>query len=279
MSNSIGRGAKAAGSAAESVADSPLLTGIARVGLTAYGVVYLLIGWLALKIAWGASPESGDQTGALATIADAPFGRILLYLLIIGLVAMMLWQFANAAFAKKIDDEDGAKGVAKRIGEVITGSTFGALAFTTFRMASGQGASSSQSQQEQTSGIMALPFGRPLAILIGLVIVGVGIFTIVRAIQRTFLDHIDSAVPPAIRTWIERAGLVGYIANGIGLSLIGALFAYAAITFDPAKSTGLDGALRTILTAPFGRFLLTFVALGFVCYGLFQFARARYERL
>lgn len=278
MSNSIGRGAKAAGNAAESAADSPLLTGIARVGLTAYGLVYLLIGWLALKIAWGASPESGDQTGALATIAEAPFGRILLYLLVIGLIAMMVWQFANAAFAKKIDD-DGAKGIAKRVGEVITGIVFGALAFTTFRMASGQGASSSQSQQEQTSGIMSLPFGRPLAILIGLVIVGVGIFTIVRAIQRTFLDHIDKAVPPAIRSWIERAGLAGYIANGIGLSLIGALFAYAAITFDPAKSNGLDGALRTILTAPFGRFLLTFVALGFVCYGLFQFARARYERL
>lgn len=278
MSNSIGRGAKSAGGAAESAADSPILTGIARVGLTAYGVVYLLIGWLALQIAWGSAPESGDQTGALATIAEAPFGRFLLYLLIIGLVAMMLWQFANAAFAKKIDD-DGPKGVAKRIAAAITGIVFGALAFTTYKMASGQGASSTQAQQEQTSGIMALPGGRILAIVIGLVIIGVGIGTIVRAIQRSFLDHIDSAISPAIRTWIERAGLAGYIANGIGLSLVGALFAYAAITFDPAKSTGLDGALRTILTAPFGRFLLTAVAIGFLCYGLFQFARARYERL
>lgn len=279
MSNSMGRGAKAASSKAEQAADSPILTAVARVGLTAYGLVYLLIGWLALQIAWGSSPESGDQTGALATVAEAPFGRILLYLLVVGLVAMMLWQFSNAIFAKKIDDEDGAKGVAKRVGEAITGIIFGALAYTTFKVASGQGASSSQSQQEQTSGIMALPFGRPLAVLIGLVIIGVGIYQIYSAVQRKFLDHIDKAADPRIRNWIERAGLIGYTANGIGLSLVGALFAWAAITFDPEKSTGLDGALRTILTAPFGRILLTLVAIGFVGYGLFQFARARYEKL
>src|SRR5665647_1868894 len=216
------------GGKVEQAGNSASLEAVARVGLIAYGVVHLLISWLALQLAWGAAArKSADPSGALRTVADQPVGRILLWL-----------------------------------------------------VALGSRSSSSQSQQQATSGVLGWPAGRVIVVVAGLIIVGVGVAGVVKGIQKSFSEELDtSSMSPAFREGVARLGQVGYIAKGVALGLVGGLLSYAALTFQQQKAPGLDGALQTILAQPFGRFLLTAVALGFLAFGLFAILQSRYRRM
>ena len=263
----------------EQAGDSTALEWLARVGLIAYGVVHLLIGWLALQIAWGStSGGSADNSGALKTVADQPFGKILLWLVAVGMIALALWQASEAIWG--YHNLVGGKRVRKQVSSGAKAVAYAALGVTAALVAVGSGSSSSQSQQEATSGVLAWPGGQIIVVVAGLVIIGVGVAGVVKGVKQSFAEEIDtSSMPPAARKAVARLGQVGYIARGIALSVVGALLGYAALTFDAQKAQGLDGAMRTIVEQPFGRFLLTAVALGFVAFGLFAFLQVRYRRM
>jgi hypothetical protein len=268
------------GSKAEQAGDSASLEWLARGGLIAYGVVHLLVGWLALQIAWGVSPAgtSADTSGALATLAQQPFGKILLWVVAIGLVALALWQASEAIWGYR--NRDGAKQVRKQVTSGAKAAVYGALAVSAALVALGSGSSSSQSQEQATTGVLAWPGGRVLVVAAGLVIIGVGVASIIKGVKRSFTEEIDtSAMPPAARTGVLRLGQVGFIAKGVALAAVGGLLTYATLTFDRQQAQGLDGALQTILAQPFGRFLLSAVALGFAAFGLFAILQARYRRM
>jgi hypothetical protein len=151
------------------------------------------------------------------------------------------------------------------------------LAVTAIRFATGGGTSSSGQQQQTVAGVFGWPGGRFLVGVAGLVMIGVGIYHVRKGVTKHFLKEIDTARATAgQRRVIERLGQVGYPAKGVALALVGGLIGWAAITFDPAKASGLDGALRTLLDAPFGKALLTVVAVGIAAFGVFCFFRARY---
>ncbi|WP_338361699.1 DUF1206 domain-containing protein, partial [Enterococcus faecalis] len=135
----------------------------------------------------------------------------------------------------------------------------------------------SAQQQQRTAGVFGWPGGRWLVALAGLVIVGVGVYHVYKGLSRRFLKQIDLAqAPPRTRALVEKLGLVGFPGKGLALAVVGGRLVYAAVTFDPARASGLDGALRTILGAPFGQVLLTLVALGIAAFGAFCLVRARY---
>lgn len=277
MTESIKQGADRASDAAQSAASSSALTGLARVGLIAYGIVNALLAWVAVNIAWSTAEQSGDESGALGTLADDPIGRGLLWVIAVGLIALAVWQFTEGIWGYR--NEDGAKKVRHRVTAAVKGGFFLALAISALGFAAGGGSSDSAQQQEGTSGVLGLPFGQILVVVAGLIVIGVGVGHVIAGVKKKFMKHINKGMPAAMRSAVRKVGVAGYIAHGIALALVGAILGYAAITFDPEKSTGLDGALRLIVTAPFGRILLTSVAVGFLAYGLFQFARARYEDL
>ena len=277
MTESIKQGARQASRAGRSAANNPALIGLARVGLVAYGVVHVLVAWVALQMAWSSAAQSADKSGALGTLADDPLGRILLWVIAVGLVALVLWQLSEAIWGFR--GEDGKKRLRHRLTAAVKAVIFGALAISSIRAATGSNSSDAAAQQEQTSGVLSLPFGQFLVVVAGLVVAGVGIAHIVQGFRKKFMKHINKGMSSGMRSAVEKAGMAGYIARGVALLLVGGILGYAAITFDPAKATGLDGALRLIVTAPFGRILLTLVAIGFLAYGLFAFARARYEDL
>jgi len=103
---------------------------------------------------------------------------------------------------------------------------------------------------------------------------------VVKGVKKSFAEEIDtSSMSLTARSAVARLGQVGYIARGLALGVVGGLLGYAAVTFDAQQAKGLDGAMRTILDQPFGQFLLTAVALGFVAFGLFAFLQARYRRM
>ncbi len=267
--------------AARQAGNSDALEHLARIGLLAYGVVHLLVAWLALQLAWGGgNGRPADQSGALATLAEQPLGRPLLWILGVGLIALAAWQAAevlrwHSGWSASGDLRTRAlKNSGKAVAKAVV---YAALAVLAIRFATGAGQSSGQQQQATTAGVFGWPGGRFLVAAAGLVLIGIGAHLVHKGLTKRFLKEIDllSASPRAIRL-VTRLGQAGFPAKGVALALVGGLLVYAALTVDPAKATGLDGALHTVLEAPFGQVLLTVVALGIAGFGAFCFVRARH---
>ena len=273
----------AAGSAMGSAGragDSDALQHLARIGLIAYGVVHLLVAWLALQLAWGGGGQSADQSGAMATLAEQPLGKPLLWVVAVGMLALAVWQAAEVLRWRSgwsASGEARSKALKKTAKSIAKAVVYLALGYLAIRFATGGGSSSSQSQQQTAAGVFGWPGGRWLVGLAGLVLIGVGAYHVYKGVTKHFLKEIDLAQAPRTATrLVTRLGQVGYPGKGVALAVVGGLLTYAAIIFDPAKASGLDGALRTILDAPFGRFLLTLVALGIAAFGAYLLVRARY---
>jgi fumarate reductase subunit D len=268
-----------AGDKAEQAGNSKSLAAVARVGLIAYGAVHVLIAWLALQIAWGlAGNQSADTSGAMKTLAQQPFGKILLGLVAVGLIALALWQATHAIWGYR--NHVGTQRIREQITSAAKALAYTALGISAASIALGSQESSSQTQQHATSGVLAWPGGRVLVVAAGLIIIGVGVASVVKGVKQSFTEEINtSSMSPTVRKGVARLGQVGYVAKGAALGVVGGLLSYATLTFDPQKAQGLDGALQTILAQPFGRFLLTAVALGFLAFGLFAILQARYRRM
>ncbi len=269
--------ASSAKQAGRDVAGSTAFRVLVRVGLVAYGVVHILVGWLALQIAGsglGASSDSGQeasQSGALAEIAEQPFGSVLLWAVAIGLFAMTLWQLMEAGWGH-VDREPGRKRTTKRIGSVGRAVAYAFLGVAAVGVATGDSGSSGDASEEGlTARLLSASFGRVLVIALGVAVIALGVRLVIRGIKRSFTRDLTGGVSRKV----EILGLVGYIAKGVAFAVVGALFGWAALTYDPEKAGGLDDALRTINEAPLGPVLLALVALGLVAFGIYCFAWAR----
>ena len=265
---------------ADRAAHSDALEHLARVGLVAYGLVHVLIGWLALQLAWFGGGESADQSGALGTLAETPVGGPLLWVLGIGLFALALWQAAEVVRWRHGLTASGRRRrtALQRTGKAVAKAVlYTALGVLALQVANGTETSSEESTDQAAEGVIGLPGGRFLVGAGALVVVGIGVYHVHKGLTKGFLKAIDtSQASAAQRRWIERVGQVGYPAKGLALLVVGGLLGWAAISYDADKAAGLDGALRTVQDAPLGSWLLTLIALGLVAFGVFCFARARY---
>jgi hypothetical protein len=260
--------------------DGDTLEHLARVGLLAYGVVHVLVAWLALQLAWGGGGQSADQSGAMQTLAESPVGKPLLWVIAIGLIALAAWQAAEVFRWRHGWSASGkarTTALKKSAKAIVKAVVYAALAVLAIRFATGSGQSSSQQQQQTTAGVFGWPAGQWLVGAAGLVLIGVGAYLVYKGVTKRFLKEIDtSQASPSATRLVMRLGQIGFPGKGIALAVVGGLLVYAAITFDPSKAQGLDGALHTILDLPFGQILLTLVAVGIAAFGAFCFVRARY---
>jgi hypothetical protein len=263
-------------------AESDTLEHLARVGLIAYGLVHLLVAWLALQLAWGGSGGSADQSGAMAALAEQPFGTPLLWVTALGLIALAVWQAAEVVRWHHGWTATGKTRTTalRRSGRALVKAVlYILLAVLAIKFATGNGESSARSQQETTTGVFAWPGGQWVVGAAGLVLIGVGAWHVRKGLNKHFLEQIDTTgcSRAAVRL-VTRLGQVGFPGKGIALALVGGLLSYAAVVFDPSKAQGLDGALQTVLQLPFGQLLLTLVAVGIAAFGAFCFVRARYPQ-
>src|SRR5690554_3790341 len=151
--------------AARGATDHPLVERGARLGYAASGVVHVLLGWLAVQLAWGSSSANADQTGALEQLAENTVGAVLLWVVVLGFVLLGVWQAAEAVVAD--ETKERVKAAAKAVGYL-------ALALTAFRVATGSGGGDSNEQASSiTATIMENPLGRIAVGIGGLVVVGV----------------------------------------------------------------------------------------------------------
>jgi hypothetical protein len=257
---------------------SDLLKHGARVGLIAYGVVHLLIAWIGVQIAWSGGGDASSG-GALRTLAEQPFGRTILWITVLGLAALVLWQLATAVWGHQ--SEDGAKRQLKRLSAVGRTIVYAALALSAFRIASGSGSGGGGDSKEEglTADLLSAPAGRVLVAALGIAILSVAIAQVHRGITEGFAhDLLPAATSGDSGSAVIILGRTGYVAKGVAIGVVGVLFGWAAVSYDPDKAGGLDDALKTVREQPFGPYLLTIVALGLAAFGLFCFAWARYAK-
>jgi hypothetical protein len=252
---------------------------LARFGYVAKGVVYVIVGILAVMTAVGVGGSIEDSSGAIETIAQQPFGRILVSLTALGLIGYVIWCSVQAI----MDTENkgtNTKGIVARIGFVVSGITYAGLAFLAGRMAMGGGGSGGDSsKQALTAKLMSQPFGLWLVGAVGLIVIGVGLFHFYQAYKAKFMQEYKSGeMSVTERRWAKRLGQFGLSARGVTFCIIGGFFIVAAMQADPNEAKGLSGALSTLARQPYGPWLLGVVALGLVAYGVYCFSRARYRQ-
>lgn len=249
--------------AAARAGDHPLLEKGARLGYAASGVLHLLLAWVTVQLAWTSGSEQADQQGALQQLAGNGFGQALLWVLLVGFVLLALWQATEAIAWGEAADR--AKAAAKAV-------VYAVLAVTTVSvLTSGSGGSSGGA----TSGLLSSGIGRVLVGLVGLGVVAVGGYHVVKGWKEKFLEDLESSPAP----WVRTAGKIGYLGKGAALAVVGVLLVVAAVQADPEKASGLDAALHALAGLPFGAVLLTLVALGFAAYGVYGFGRARHAKV
>ncbi|MCW2687612.1 MAG: hypothetical protein JWR37_2502 [Mycobacterium sp.] len=251
----------------------------ARFGFVTSGVLHLLVAYIILRIAFG-SAGNADQSGALATLAASPGGALVLWIAAVGLVAMALWRLAETILGPHpsehgVDQGEGRSAVTKRLQAAGLAIVYFALAYSAIRFAMGSGKSAGQQNAGLSAQLMQTGWGKTLLVLVGLGIVAVGGYHVYKGVSKGFLK--DLSEPPSGAT--TTLGVVGYAAKGLVLAGAGILVIVAAMRSDPTKSTGLDGAVKTLGEAPFGKVLLVVAALGFAAFGLFSFVQSRYGRM
>ena len=267
MANAADRGAR-------KVATSAPVRAGARAGYAVNGLVHALIGVTAISVAVGPGGEA-DQSGALSELAAAPGGRLILWVIAIALFALALWQVLHAFLA---GGSDAKRRWAQRLGSLARAVAYVFVGVTALTFARGSSSSSSESSQSFSAGILSVPGGVILLVILGLIVFVVGVAFIVRGVTRRFLKKISVPHGP-LGKFVTALGVIGYSAEGVALSVVGILFWVAAATLDPAKASGLDGALKALAGVPFGELILVVVGAGFIMYGLYSEFRARYARL
>jgi hypothetical protein len=252
---------------------------LARVGYVAYGMVYVLVGVLAMQAALGGGGKPASQEGALRQVLLAPLGRVLLLMVAIGLLAYAAWRVFQGIMDPEDEGRD-AKGLVKRFDHVLNGLFHAALAFSAGQLALGSGGGDGGSPDDWTARLLAQPLGRWLAVIAGVVIFCAGLYQFYKAYKADFQEELKRGeMSVRAKTWATRIGRIGYAARGVVFGVIGVFLVQAALQTDPDKARGLGGALQTLARQPFGPYILGAVALGLVAYGAFMFVMARYRRI
>jgi hypothetical protein len=244
---------------------------LGRLGMICYGVVHVLVAWLAVQVVFGDS-EQADQKGAVGSLAETPVGPVLLWAVAIGLLAYAMWQLILIITGYGWIPEK-RKRVFRKVGAGARGLVGALLGIYSIELANGASSTSSNEQsQEWTAQVMALPAGPVLVGIAGLVGIGIGIVSVHKGIKRKFLEDMYRDRLPKIA---EPLGVFGYCAKGVVYGMIGILIGIAAINHNPGEAGGLDAALKTLQQQDFGPILLFAVAIGLAAFGVYCFAAAR----
>lgn len=246
---------------------------LTRVGLVAYGIVYLTVGWLAVQLALGDRSGNPSSTGAFRQLAQQPLGEVLIWAVSIGMFLLALSQLVEAVVGHR--RHEGGKRLLRQLMSVGKAIIYTAIGISGIRIAVGSGSNSGQ--QSLTAKVMNMTGGQFIVGLVGLAIIAFGAAQIRIAWTEDFADKLDpEGRSGETGTAYLAFGKAGYTARGIAFMIVGGLFCYAALTHDASKSGGLDQALLKVLQQPLGPVLLCAIGVGLGCYGLFRFAQARH---
>ncbi|HVH22605.1 MAG TPA: DUF1206 domain-containing protein [Pseudonocardia sp.] len=252
----------------------PVVRASGRVGLLAYGVVHLMLAGLLVQVAFG-DRERVDKKGALATLAETGPGVLLLWIIAIGLTAMVVWQFGEAIW-----EHDGlplGRRVLRSAVNLAEAALFGVLAYSAWSFATSGGRPSPS--RSFATVVFELPGGRWLVALGGLGVIIGSAYAARRGVTGGFLRDLDLRGAGLNRSQlVTRIGRLGWAALGVAYGIPGVLLVVAGLTYDPAVPTGLDAGLQRVSDEPYGPLLLVLLALGLVAFGVYCLFDARYRK-
>ena len=252
--------------------DDSKLEKLARFGFATKGVVYFLIGGLAVMSAFGSGGETAGTKGALQTIAQQPFGFALLIAAAVGLLGYALYRLSTGV--QELRGRNDAKSSGKGVGYLASGALHGVLAYTAAEMA--MGASGGGGGGETwVARALRWEFGPAILGAVGFGIIIAGLMQFVKAFRASFEDEIHA--PPKVHDKVVWLGRIGLAARGIVFPIIGAGLARVALSSDPSEFQGLGQALTSLGQETYGTVLLACVALGLAAYGIFMGASALYH--
>jgi hypothetical protein len=230
-----------------------------------------------LKLALGHGGKLTNQQGALRTVAQQPFGKILLTLVAIGLGGYSLWRLVRAAIGRGPEASDSG---LDRVSAAASGIVYGGMCVLAIEILSGSGASKSTSPKHATAGVLGWPAGTWLVGIAGLVLIGVALYQAYRGLSHEFLDDSKTAeMTPTVRRWITWLGTVGHLARATVFTLVGIFLIKAAVDYNAHAAVGLDGALAKIVHRSYGPVALGVVAAGLVAFALYSLSDARYRKI
>jgi len=262
------------------VAANPQLELLERLGYVVRGALYAVMGFLALRIALSQpGGKATDLSGSLVWLIGNPFGKVVLVVTIIGLIAYSIWGFVRAIYDPLHRGRD-AKGIAARIGFITSAFSYAAIAFFALQILAGQGSASTDSTQKAASTLLTNPAGGALTVALGVISLVIGIGQFIEAYRAIFKNDLKSAeMTPSERDIAVGLGRFGMAARGVTFLVIGFFLVQAGIHHAPDKATGFGGAFLFLLSQPYGHLLVGIIALGFVALGLHSFACARWVKL
>jgi hypothetical protein len=266
---------------AKSTAQGPGTQALVRLGFAAQGLVYVIIGLLAARLAIGDGGATTDRKGALQAIYEQPFGQFLLGVVAVGLLGYAIWSLVlRAALDVEGRGTDG-KGVVTRVAFAVIGISYGLLAFGAFKVITGTGGSgksSDASTQDWTARLLKQSYGEPLVILAGAIIIGVALYRFRVAYKASFMKYFEYLGQTA-QTWVRRCGRFGTAAQGFVFAEIGIFLIIAAWKHNAHEAKGMGGSLQQLVHEPYGHALLGIVALGLIAYGIFGLLQARFRHV
>lgn len=260
------------------MAVNPWIEQLARFGYAVKGVVYLMVGLLAMPVL-GIGSNAAGTSDPLRIIVTQPFGKILLTVVAVGLVSYAVWRFIQAFIDPEHQGKD-AKRVVQRLIYALSGASYTVLALTAIQIVFGWGSNNSSWRQDWTARLLAQPFGQWLVGIIGALVFGVGVSYMYRAYTAKFRERFQLLQMSITQIkWATRIGRFGIAARGIAFGIIGLLLIQAAVQSDPGEAKGLGGALQTLAQEPVGRWILGVVAVGLIAYAIHMLVLARYRRI
>jgi len=249
----------------------------ARSGFVARGLIYGVIGILAVKLALGAGGKTTDQQGALKTIAHQPFGKVLLVLVAVALAGYALWRFTRAVLGHGREASDSG---FDRAAAFASGVVYAALCAIAVEIIAGADRAGSGGAKKATAGVFGWPGGQWLIGIAGGVLIGVGIYQGYQGVTKKFLDDSKTEqMTRQVRRWITGIGVFGHLARMVVFGLVGVFLIKASADYSPNKAIGLDGALAKLAHQSYGPFLLGVVATGLIAFALYSLSDARYRRI
>lgn len=256
----------------------PWVEKFARFGIMTRGFVYILVGLLSLMAAMGVGGKTTDTKGALAAVVSIPFGEIIIWLLAVGLVGYVIWRAIQVIVDPEKYGHD-FKGISTRMGFALSAVIHGSLAITAIKLASHAG-SSEDPKYMVTAKVLSYPAGQWLIGLIGLGVIGFGLYQIFDGYSERFIRNLKTnEMDPREKILMNNVGKIGIISRGIVFCVIGYFLIQTALYSNPDKEVGMDGALQKIAEQTWGQWLLAFVALGLLFYGIYQIMEGKNRHL
>jgi Domain of Unknown Function (DUF1206) len=264
----------AAVTSADDAVRHPVVRALGRIGLVAYGLVHLMLAGLLVQVAFG-DRERVDKKGALVTLAETGPGVALLWIITVGLVAMVVWQLGEAFF-----DHRGlpvGRRVLRSTVNLAEAALFGVLAYSAWSIAAADGRAAPKKSFATT--VFELPGGPWLVALAGLVVVVGAAYAVRRGLTGRFLRDLDLRGAGLNRSLlVTRVGRLGWSALGVAYGVPGVLLVVAGATYDAAAPTGLDAGLQRVAGEPYGPALLVLLAVGLVAFAAYCLFDARYRK-